>query len=988
MDPFHIPHRPSRLARLSRAGRWAACAAALAALAACGGGQGSGESASALAADSTPDESREQAAAAAAAAPRFNYAEALQKSILFYEAQQSGKLPSWNRVSWRGDSRLNDGADVGRDLTGGWYDAGDHVKFGFPMAWTATQLAWGALRFEAGYKAAGQYEALLNNLRFVNDYFMRAHTAPNELYVQVGQGGTDHSWWGPVEVYPLPAPSYKITATCGGSDVAAETAAAMAAASMVFKASDPAYAARLLTHARQLYDFADTVRAKYSDCVKDAASFYNSWSGYADELAWGAAWLHRATGDKSYLQKAESWVGSFGTEGQSGHLPYKWTHDWDSKHYGVYVLLAEATGKAVYTNAIERNLDYWTTGTSNGERVAYTPGGMAWLLQWGSLRYAMNESFIALVYADIVKDGAKKQRYRDFAVRQVNYVLGDNPRKSSYMIGFGQNPPRHPHHRTAHGSWLDSRATPAEHRHVLYGALVGGPGSDDAYEDNIDNFTTNEVATDYNASLTGVLAKMNELAPGSAPLPDFPPREQPTEDEFFVEAGINSSAAHYTEIKAWLNNRSGWPARHGDKLSFRYYVDLSELAAAGRSPADLTLSTNYSQGGTVSGLFRCGSSHVYYVLLDFTGVDIYPGGQSAHRREIQFRLSAPAASTYWNPANDPSYAGLGAGTTVKTPAIPVYADGKRIYGKEPAACNGTPVVLPSAPQSLVATAAASAITLSWDAAAHATGYTVLRSSTGATGSFGRIGSTTATRYTDSGLAGATTYYYVVAGTNADGQGPVSAAASATTTAAPTPAVPVLNAAAGDGRVSLSWSATARATGYLVQRATAAAGPFSTVATLAESARGHVDTTVTNGQAYWYRLVATNASGQATSTVVAATPGGVAPGGSCKLVLDASNDWGAGQVLTVRLLNTGTQALSGWQVGWTGSQDFTVQNSWSGVVTTSGRTVTVKPAAWNGSIAPGGSVELGLQIAYSGARPLPTNASVQGRSCAVSIVTGR
>ena len=73
--------------------------------------------------------------------PSFNYGEALQKSLWFYEAQQSGVLPDWNRVNWRGDSGLNDGADVGRDLRGGWYDAGDHVKFGFPMAASATLLA-------------------------------------------------------------------------------------------------------------------------------------------------------------------------------------------------------------------------------------------------------------------------------------------------------------------------------------------------------------------------------------------------------------------------------------------------------------------------------------------------------------------------------------------------------------------------------------------------------------------------------------------------------------------------------------------------------------------------------------------------------------------------------------------------------------------------------------------------------------------------------
>ena len=50
---------------------------------------------------------------------QFNYGEALQKSLLFYEAQQSGELPDWNRISWRADSATNDGSDVGIDLTGG-----------------------------------------------------------------------------------------------------------------------------------------------------------------------------------------------------------------------------------------------------------------------------------------------------------------------------------------------------------------------------------------------------------------------------------------------------------------------------------------------------------------------------------------------------------------------------------------------------------------------------------------------------------------------------------------------------------------------------------------------------------------------------------------------------------------------------------------------------------------------------------------------------
>lgn len=53
---------------------------------------------------------------------KYNYDEVLMKSILFYEAQRSGKLPPTNRIPWRGDSALTDHGDNGEDLTGGWYD--------------------------------------------------------------------------------------------------------------------------------------------------------------------------------------------------------------------------------------------------------------------------------------------------------------------------------------------------------------------------------------------------------------------------------------------------------------------------------------------------------------------------------------------------------------------------------------------------------------------------------------------------------------------------------------------------------------------------------------------------------------------------------------------------------------------------------------------------------------------------------------------------
>ena len=513
-------------------------------------------------------------------AQTFNYGEALQKSLFFYEAQRSGDLPASNRINWRGDSGLTDGADVGRDLTGGWYDAGDHVKFGLPMAASATMLAWGIVDYRSAYVSTGQLNTALDQLKWVTDYFIKAHPTANELYGQIGTGGTDHAWWGPAEVMQMARPSFRVTTSCPGSDLAGETAAAMAAASMAFRPTDPTYANTLLSHARQLYSFADTYRGKYSDCITDAAAFYNSWSGFNDELVWGAIWMYRATSEQAFLDKAQSYYANLSNQQQTTIKSYKWTHAWDDKSYGSYVLLAKLTGATQYHNDSQRWLNWWTVGGTalgaDGTRVNYSPGGQAHLDQWGSLRYAANTAFAALVYSDAITDTVLKARYKDFAKRQIDYALGLNPQNRSYVVGFGTNPPRNPHHRTAHGSWTDQLTFPTISRHILYGALVGGPSSPNdgaSYTDDRGNFVNNEVATDYNAGFTGALARLAQEY-GGAPLANFPQPEAVVGNEIFPEASVNASGTNFTEIKVLLNNQSGWPARMGDRLSFRYYFTL------------------------------------------------------------------------------------------------------------------------------------------------------------------------------------------------------------------------------------------------------------------------------------------------------------------------------------------------------------------------------------------------------------------------------
>nr|CAD7200439.1 unnamed protein product [Timema douglasi] len=204
----------------------------------------------------------------------YDYERVLELSLLFYEAQRSGKLPSDNRVTWRGDSALEDRGQQGEDLTGGYYDAGDFVKFGFTMASTTTLLAWGFLSYKEAYISAGQFNHGLNALKWSADYFIKCHVSPNELYGQVGDFNLDHEFWGRPEELNMSRPAYKIDAQHPGSDLAGETAAALAAVSLVFRNENPKYADLCLEHARQLYTFASDFRGLYNEPIKGAAQYY------------------------------------------------------------------------------------------------------------------------------------------------------------------------------------------------------------------------------------------------------------------------------------------------------------------------------------------------------------------------------------------------------------------------------------------------------------------------------------------------------------------------------------------------------------------------------------------------------------------------------------------------------------------------------------------------------------------------------------------
>ncbi len=479
----------------------------------------------------------------------FNYGEALQKSFLFYEAQRSGALPSDNRITWRGNSALDDGQDVGLDLSGGYFDAGDHTKFNYPMAAAMTLLSWGVQSYQQGYEQAGQLDEALDAIRWGTDFLLKSHVTENgktkEFWTQVGDPSLDQAVLELPELLSTERPSLKIDAANPGSDMASEAAAALASASIIFRPSDSAYADRLLDNAIQLYDFADTYRGSYSTLLDDATSPYVTNGLFEDELTWGAIWIHRAleaqgSDGTTYLAKAESAYDG---------LDFTWTQDWDNKSHGAAVLLAQATSKETYRNDVTAWLDNWQP---DGGVASPTTGGLAWLSAWGSLRLSANTAFIAGIYADTVAD--PDGRYSAFAEGQIDYILGDNPRGASYVVGFGENSPQRVHHQAAAQFLTDEQwESDLPNTNIIYGALVGGPTApnDFSYQDDRTDFFSNEVSLEYNAGFTGALARMYSQY-GGQPLSDaqlnaLPGIQVQTEAQVLTSLPLDSSETDSSE---------------------------------------------------------------------------------------------------------------------------------------------------------------------------------------------------------------------------------------------------------------------------------------------------------------------------------------------------------------------------------------------------------------------------------------------------------
>lgn len=662
--------------------------------------------------------------------PNDNYARLLQYSMYFYDANMCGTDVSENtQYTWRGDCHTYDATlsldstntnlsdsfisqyknvldpdgDGTVNVSGGYHDAGDHVKFGLPEAYTGSTLGWGYYEFKDAYVQTGQSEHIETLLRYVNDYFMRCTFRDDSGDViafcyQVGDGDIDHSYWNAPEVDEMERKGWFATSEKPTTDCICNTVASLAVNYLNFKDTDLEYAEKCLDYAKALFKFADENEKSVGKPEDGPKGYYGS-NKWEDDYSWGAVWLYMATQDETYMDKALTYLDYY--------APSSWTHCWNDVWNGVLCMVAEANDQVGNDKFVNRfleisgkspyeNIDFWSqiaetvTKWQNGSTPSITPAGYCFLNQWGSARYNTATQFLALVYDK--HNYGKADKFSEWAKGQMDYLLGDNPNDKCYVVGLEDYSVKYPHHRASSG--LSKCEDTSEQKHVLYGALVGGPGANDEHIDTTADYIYNEVTIDYNAAFVGASAGLYALFGDSSMLPDkdFPPAEQTSDDEnggkYWVEAfsvDIVQDAPKVNEITFYVMSDSSKPSKN---ISVRYYFNTSGMNSI--DPNDMEIRELYDQMGmetehkaTLSKPVQYKDS-IYYVEISFPDYAI-----ANSNKKYQFALGTYAWQNSWDPTDDWSYQGIKiekdafAGTVEKTDYICVYDNGVLVGGTEP-----------------------------------------------------------------------------------------------------------------------------------------------------------------------------------------------------------------------------------------------------------------------------------------------------------------
>ena len=454
------------------------------------------------------------------AAPAL-YAQALANSLSFYQVQRDGPdfiagplrtapghLNDAHAITYNTPHVNGDGVFSGdlsalhttRNASGGWWDAGDYLKFVQTTSFTVDLLMLGIRDFPAQMGPESPSSDFSAEAKFGARWLLRMwDDRSRTLYYQVGIGSGNNHIAGDHDIWRLPQrddtygrgdPTYLyirhrpvFRAGAPGSPIspnlAGRDAAALAEAYQVFKTSDPKFAAQCLRAAEHIFDLADTSPKGHLLTVIPF-DFYPE-SEWRDDLELGATELAVAlsggefptvphASSRFYLRKAAHWAKAYITGPNDAADTLNLYDVSGLAHFELYRALSDAGNpsglevtKAQLLADLHKQLEQ---AIKQGTKDPFGFG-----FPWGTYDTTAHGAGLS-VMASEYDQLSGTQDFADQSQEWLANILGANAWGSSFIVGDGTTFPDCLQHQVANrvGS-LDGSGP------VLAGAAVEGPNS-------------------------------------------------------------------------------------------------------------------------------------------------------------------------------------------------------------------------------------------------------------------------------------------------------------------------------------------------------------------------------------------------------------------------------------------------------------------------------------------------------------------------------
>ncbi|MET8076699.1 glycoside hydrolase family 9 protein [Streptomyces sp. NPDC005303] len=453
----------------------------------------------------------------------------------YYYTQRSGIAiredlrPGYGRAAGHVDVAPNQGdkrvpcqpgvCDYTLDVSGGWYDAGDHGKYvvnGGISTWEVLSTYERELLARTGQPAklgdgtlaipesGNKVPDILDEARWELEFLLKMQVPDGQPLAGMAHHKIHDEQWTGLPLLPSDDPQ-KRELHPPSTAATLNLAATAAQAARLYKPYDRAFAATALAAARKAWAAALAHPDLYASESDGTGGGTYADNNVTDEFYWAAAELYLTTGEKAFQDHVLA--SPVHTADIFTPVGYDWARTAAAARLDLATVPSKLPGRDKVRQSVVKGADrYLATLNAHPYGMPYAPEGN--LYDWGSNHQILHNGIVIATAYDIT--GASK--YRDGALQGIDYIFGRNALNISYVTGYGEV-----NSHNQHARWYAHQLDP-NMPNPPKGTLAGGANSgiqdpyaqsklqgcvgQFCYIDDIQSWSTNEHTINWNSALT------------------------------------------------------------------------------------------------------------------------------------------------------------------------------------------------------------------------------------------------------------------------------------------------------------------------------------------------------------------------------------------------------------------------------------------------------------------------------------------------------